>query len=81
MKKRRRTGKRIVAGGVQLAGKQFQPYDGVDDDDEDDEQGNVQQRHHGPQDRVEDHLEAFCRKNEVKGSLKVKMTDGRTDGF
>lgn len=47
----------IVASCVQLAGKEFQSNNGVDDDDKDDEQSDVQEWHHGSQNGIEDHLQ------------------------
>lgn len=47
----------VEAGLVQDAGEELQPDDGVDDDDEQDQEGDMEQRHHGFEDRVKNDLE------------------------
>lgn len=47
----------VVAGLVHLPHEELQADNGINDDDEQHKQGDVQQRHHGLDDGVQDHLE------------------------
>lgn len=46
---------------MQDSREQLETNDGVDDDDEQHQEGNVEQRHHSLQDRVEHDLETWKR--------------------
>ena len=50
------TGDIVKTRFVQDSGKELEADDGINDHDKENEQGNVQQGHHGHQDRVENHL-------------------------
>lgn len=54
------TCKLFIAGLVHFANKKLESDDSVDDDDEYDQERDVQQGHHSLDDRVEDHLQAWC---------------------
>lgn len=52
--------------------EQFKADDGVDHDHEQHEQGDVQQRHHGLDDRVQDHLQRRYAGNQTQRSQHSK---------
>lgn len=47
----------VVAGLMHLSHEELQANNSINDDDEEHKKGNVQQRHHGLDDGVQDHLE------------------------
>lgn len=55
----------VVASLVHLPHEEFQANDGINDDDEEHKEGNVQQRHHGLDDGVQDHLETCATKSSI----------------
>lgn len=55
----------VVASLVHLPHEEFQADDGINDDDEEHKEGNVQQRHHGLDDGVQDHLETCATKSSI----------------
>lgn len=55
----------VVASLVHLPHEELQADDGINDDDEEHKEGNVQQRHHGLDDGVQDHLETCATKSTV----------------
>lgn len=55
----------VVASLVHLPHEEFQANDGINDDDEQHKEGNVQQRHHGLDDGVQDHLETCATKSSI----------------
>jgi len=58
---------KVVAGLVHLALEELLPHDGIDDDHEEDEQCNVEQRHHGFDNGVQDNLKT-CTREKGEGS-------------
>lgn len=57
-------------GLVHAADEELETDDGVDDDDEENQQGDVQQRHHGLHDGVEDDVETWKRPGGVSRKLE-----------
>ncbi len=59
-------GRYIIAGGVEYAIVEFESDDGEYDDGEEDEQGDLEQRGHGLDDRVQDDLERGYARDELE---------------
>lgn len=55
----------VVARLVHLPHEELQADDGINDDDEEHKEGDVQQRHHGLDDGVQDHLETCATRSTV----------------
>lgn len=66
------TGSDEETGLVHAADEELEADDGVDDDDEEDEEGDVQQRHHGLHDGVEDDVETCGEKRRKEGLTRVR---------
>ena len=71
------TGADEETGLVHAANEELEADDGVDDDDEEHQQGDVQQRHHGLHDGVEDDVEAWGSPAGFSGKLEIWGGGGR----
>ena len=72
------TGADEETGLVHAANEELEADDGVDDDDEEHQQGDVQQRHHGLHDGVEDDVEAWGSPGGFSGKLEIWGGGGDT---
>lgn len=58
---------------MHLSHEELQADDSINDDDEEHKEGNVQQRHHGLDNGVQDHLETCATKSIESSSSRTSL--------